>query len=204
MLPARWLTIFGACLCLVTAEANSADSNSPEDERAQPPTFISAVQESIRLQEQIDEYRVRLIEIESLGGPYDTRLSEILQGLTNVLVEVRSFDEVDKLLARRQLIIRTNEGPASLSQLPVVEQAIANDIRRGDWEAVTERYEFIFWLRSQNIDTNPVAQFEARNDLIDWHLTAVYLDRPNRRVRHLMQARLLDRQNLGDTQDHYG
>lgn len=189
-------------ICLYLAVVSPVTAQAPE-EPVDPEPFSSALQESIRLQEEIDRYNSQIADLESELGPFDQNLLESLQGLSGALIDALDFEEANRVLERRLQLIRTLEGPASTSQLPVIEEAIANDIRRQDWDSITDRFEFIFWLKSQAQDIDTAGQLEARELVLLWHLTAVSLDAPVDRIRHLQEAREHLRQGLGLAEDTF-
>ncbi len=168
------------------------------------PLSDSALQQSIRLREQIEQINEQLADLESEYGPYDFRLLEPLQDLTAIQLEAGNYEQAGSILERRLQLIRTIEGPASLQQLPIVRALITNDIRLSDWESVTDRFEFIQSLHVQDADTAPETTLQVKNDVALWNFANVYLLEPVRRLRAFRQARDLIRENTRFAEDFYG
>jgi hypothetical protein len=165
---------------------------------------VTALQRSVRLQEQLDRIDRQLEKLVSVYGPYDHRLLDTLQQLTDVMVEIGDYARADAILERRLQLVRIAEGPVTLSQIPLVDELISNDIRRNDWDSVTDRFETLYWLQSQAPDAHPRALLQARDDLVHWYFAAVYLDAPTRRLHRFQDARELIRQNLQLAEDLFG
>lgn len=158
---------------------------------------------SVRQEEEIARYESSIAELESSFGPFDASLLEPLGGLADRLVESGDYEGAASLLERRLQLIRTVEGPQSLSQLAVVDEIIRNDIRRQDWDDITGRFEYIYWLRSQDPAAGPEVLLGARDDVIKWLFASVYLGEPTRRVRNFQTARSLSRENLQLAEEIY-
>ncbi len=185
------ISVSGACLYA---------AEEPDDT---PLTVNSALEESIRLRSEVDRYQAQIAGQELQYGPYDRSLVEALWGLNETLVQLQAFDEADANLGRLLMLLRTLDGPNSLAQVSVLREAIRNDISRRDWESVTQRFSYLQHLYSQ-VDGAPELLLEARDQLIRWHLAALYLDDPGKRVRHFTEAMELQRQNLSLATDTFG
>ena len=181
---------------VVAADADGAAVNEEQTE--------SALQQSIRLRERIDLINDQLASLETEYGPYDLRLLESLQDLTAVQIELGNYQQAGSILERRLQLIRTVDGPASMQQLPIVKELITNDIRQSDWGSVTDRFEFVQWLFSQDVDADPETLLQAKNDVALWHFANVYLMEPTRRIRAVRNARETIRENFRAAEDLYG
>jgi|TARA_Y100000294_G_C8494295_1_gene312106 hypothetical protein len=93
----------------------------------------SALQTSVRLNQQISLFDEQIIELESEFGPFDQSLLEPLQGLTGLHLEAGDFEEVSRLLNRRLHLLHILEGPFTLNQISVLTELITNDIRLQRW-----------------------------------------------------------------------
>lgn len=164
----------------------------------------SAIEISNRLTERMDLYREQIGNLETEFGPFDRALLEPLQSLTELIIETGDLVEVDRILKRRLQLIRTTDGPESLTQFSTLAELIRNDIRRNRWQEVTETFEHIYWLQSQDPDAEISTVLEARNAIIAWHFTAIYIDDPNRRTRHFRDAAEIYRQLLRTAQSEFG
>jgi hypothetical protein len=181
-------------LVVVAPHAIAADAETQSE---------SAIQRSLRLQEQIDLINAEIEALESEFGPYDRSLLESLRSLTDIMLEIEDYEQADDILERRLQLVRVTEGPQSLNQLPLMEELITNDIHRGDWESVTDRFDSLYWLKSQDPEVDPLTILQARDDVIDWQLQAVYLVEKNRRINAFRDARELIRQNTRLAEDTF-
>jgi len=179
----------------------SAQDDIEVDDSAQSET---ALQRSIRLQEQILQVNDQLADLESEYGPYDRSLLEPLQQLITIYSEIGDFEEVSSILERRLQLLRTSEGPDSPNQLPLLDELIANDIRLGDWESVNDRFEYVHYLATQDTETDPETLLQTTVDKANWNFAQVYLMEPNRRVRHFQNGRELLRETFRNAEELYG
>jgi len=187
--PARIIVL----IALLTHGSVSRAADEPDNSQA---SEVTAVENSIAQQQEIANYRNQLADLESEFGVYDQRLLESLRGLTEVLIEAGEFEDVDDVLERRLLLLRTIAGPENLDQLPITFELIGNDIRLQDWESVVDRYEFIYWLNSQDENVDVSTLLNAKSNLVDWLLASVYFESSASRVSRFMAARQLHRENL--------
>ncbi|MBL4819394.1 MAG: hypothetical protein JKY98_00175 [Gammaproteobacteria bacterium] len=199
MMIARPASILLFLTVLVQSQFVSAAEVSTSD----PDTGQSALQSSIEQQQEVSRYRDRIAELESEYGGFDRRLLESLQGLTTALIAAGELDEADRVLQRQLHLLRTLDGPSNPDQLPTVAELINNDIRRQDWKNVAERFEYIYWLRGQDVDAAPEALLNARDDLAAWHLAAIYVGNPRIRFRNFQKARQWQRENLFFAEDSF-
>ena len=128
-------------------------------------TEISNLQSSIIQQQQIAAYREQVAEMGSEFGPYDQRLLESLQGLTDALIEAGDYAEAGSVIGRRLQLLRRIDGPENPNQLPVIAELINNHIRQQDWRSVTEQFETVYWLRSQDENTDTATLGENKKPL---------------------------------------
>ena len=147
----------------------------------------SALQGRIRRQQQMELFNQQIAELESEFGPYDYRLQEPLRGITSLLVEAGDFEEVGSNLNRRLQLMHTSEGLYSLNQLPIIAEHITNDLRQQQWRSVTERFEYIHLIQTQN-DVDSSTLINSLNDVRAWHLAAIYTDEPRRRIEHFLDS----------------
>ena len=100
-------------LTLIQSQAvlggNSVEFGSQSEE--------TALEKSNRIEQEKTLFEQQINILESENGPYDWRLLEYLQGLTNVLTEEGNRDEAGRILNRRLQLIRIEEGPFTQTQL---------------------------------------------------------------------------------------
>ncbi len=170
----------------------------------EPEAEETALQLSIELDQQRSRYDEQIASLESEFGPFDRTLLEPLQGLATLLIEIGDFTQADGILNRRLQLLRTLEGPANLSQIADVGAMISNDIRREDWQSVTDRFDYLHWLQTQNPDVDTTTRLKAMNDLSAWHLTSIYVDQPRARIRHFLSSRQLQRDMISLAEEEFG
>ena len=164
---------------------------------------ISALSRSNDFIQKQTQFEARISSLESQYGSYDSTLLEPLQGLAVLFLETENLSAVQQMISRRLQIIRIQEGPASLSQLAIIAEAIENAIARHSWSEVTEYFETIQWLYFQDSTADSTALLTAMKATSDWHLTAVYLDKPNERMSHFVAYRAINRRLLPLIKSHY-
>ncbi|MEX2132209.1 MAG: hypothetical protein WD772_12070, partial [Pseudohongiellaceae bacterium] len=189
------IALLSAAIYMATALA--AEQPSPDSNEE------SLLQSSNRQLQQIELFRQQIAELESLHGPYDGALLEPLSGLTNVLIQAGEFEEANSLLNRRLQLLRTVDGPANLQQVPILLEAISNNIRLGEWRDVTSQFQFIRWLHGQD-GSDPSQQLSAMDDVASWLLAMVYLDDPRNRTRNFLDARQIQREILSLAESSWG
>lgn len=187
-------------LLLLHWQISFAADSLPIEEEAEE----SALATSIEFEQQRLQLTNQIESLQSEYGLYDYRQLEPLQDLTAVLIEAGEFEEAGNILNQHLQLLRTLEGPANLNQLSVVAESIRNDIRRQNWQPVTERFEFLRWLHGQNPDIETAALLGAMKDSSAWHLAAVYFDSPRNRVRHFSISREIQRDMLSIAESEFG
>lgn len=160
-------------------------------------TAESSLELSNRQAQQLALFRQQIDALEIEFGPYHQALLEPLQGLVQLYLEAEDLEAVGRTLNRRLQLFRVTYGPESLAQLPDLAVLISNNIRRQRWQEVTDSFENIHWLQTQNPEADPARLLESLNAVGAWHFTAIYLDDPRQRARHFknaseIQQRLLD------------
>lgn len=167
-------------VCAIFAQANeAAESRNPGEQADKQTISVSAA-----LVERQSSLRQRIAAIESEAGPYSEALMEPLSELTNTYVELENYPEANRLLDQRLQLLRVVNGPTSVTQLPAVKELITYGIRQQNWRSVTEQFQFIAWLYTNNPETGAVEKLQALHELSSWHLAAVYLDELANRYFH--------------------
>lgn len=179
---------------LVAAEPQSVVASSAS----------TAVQASAEHVELVSRYEQQIIALESRLGPYDQSLSESLQGLGNAYRDIGDYASAKTYLGRRLQVTRISMGLTSFEQIPLLEEIIANDIRLSDWDAVSEHFEFLLWLQTQNPEAELPARMAAMNDVSHWRMAAVYLKTPRSRVRNFLEARQTQEELVDMAEDAFG
>lgn len=185
-------------LCLsIGSSPHAADADSIEQDET------SNLERSQRYTEQKALFDQQIIDLETELGPFDNALAEPLQSLTALHIEAGDFNEADVVLKRRLQLSRIVDGPEGLAQIAVLEELIVNNIRRGQWQNVTENFENIHLIRTQNPNTEAGIVLDAMNTMRNWYLTAIYIDDPVLRIDYYHSARELLRQMLRLAEESY-
>jgi len=163
-----------------------------------------ALSASIDLIKHKTSHEQRISELESQHGPFDARLLEPLTGLTEIVRQEGKLEAMERLLNRRQQLLHIAEGPATPSQIPVIIDLLRIDLQRGLLDSVTERFEYLYFIHSENPQTEPDALLNSLNDLRAWHLLAMYLDLPERRIEHAAHSRKIQERLFLLAEKSYG
>ncbi len=148
-----------------------------------------ALESSVQFERMKSLYEQQIVELESEYGPMDYRILEPLTGLSDLLIQQGDPEQIERVLNRRQQLLRVEEGPTTVNQIPIIADQIRNDFQRGLWDSVTERFESIYFIYSQNSEIESDVLLNSLNDIHAWHLLAMYLDSPDMRNEHIDQAR---------------
>lgn len=186
-------------LTLLVQGSLAASQTIPQSDITQ-----SALETSIEFEQQRLRYEQQIVELESEYGPLDSRLLEPLTALSNLLSHEGDLESIDRLLTRRQQLLRIEEGPTTLSQIPIIADQIRNDFNRGLWGSVTEHFESIYYIHSQDEDVETDMLLNSLNDIHAWHLLAMYLDLPDMRNEHIDQARAIQERIYQVAIERYG
>ena len=187
LVPPSWQFAFAADAVIVEANAEE-----------------SAVEISNRHEQQIASFRQEIESVETEFGPYHQSLLEPLKGLTDLFIAAGDFEAADGVLNRRLQLFRVNYGPASPTQIPTLAELIRNDIRRAQWQAVTDTIENIHWIQTQDPAAEPTTVLNSLNAIGAWHFTAMYLDDPRERIGHYQDASDIQRRLLRLAEEEFG
>lgn len=194
--------------CVVGTFANTGSVSA--DPNAMNPVILepeSALELSNRLIRETDAYLEQVGQLESLYGPYDAALLEPLGSLSSTYIERRDFESAQSAFDRRIHIIRIQEGLNTPTQIPLLEEAFANDLQLGDWEAANTRLETIFAVMDENSAQYSIEMLNQADQLKDWYLQSIILDSDDLRELQGMrigelQQTLLDQANDLFVEDH--
>ena len=165
---------------------------------------LSRVRTSIEYIRQVDLYNQEVAELERRFGPYDRSLLEPLDALVSLRSGAGDFEEINALLGRQLQLVHVTEGPNAYSQLPILESLITNNLKIGDLEVVTNNFQNIQYVFSQNTDSTVEQKLESMDNLRNWYLTAFNLDIKRNRILHFQNSRNLLQQMLRVAGDAYG
>jgi hypothetical protein len=196
------VTVVSALVCWgpLSWQAGMAADALPVEE-APDESLVAA---SVRLSQQISLFDQQIASLESDYGAYDRNLIEPLQALVALQIAAGAFEEANRLLGRQLQLQSILDGPASFDQLPLLAELISNDIRRQQWQSVTERFEYIQWLHTQNPASDTASLLRAMGDTRAWHLASIYFDSPDNRINHFLSSREIQSDILRLAEEEYG
>lgn len=164
---------------------------------------LSRLEASVDYIRQVDRYQDEISALEDELGPYDRSLIDPLGRLARLYNENNIFDSANSLLDRQLQLLHISEGPNTFSQIPILNSLIQNHLTMNNFNAVTNNFENILFVFSQNSDANIEQKFGAMEDLINWHYMAFNLDDKRNRINHFLKARALLRQMVTIAKDNY-
>ena len=189
----NWLSRSAASLCFFSATLTFTAEQEAD-------RLISSI-DYIR---EVDRYQNEITDLEEQYGPYDRALLEPLGGLANVYIENGILDRANSILDRQLQLLHISEGPDTFSQITILQSLIKNNLSVNDLEAVTDNYENLQFIYSQNPDATVEEKLLAIDDLRNWHHLSFNLDIKRNRINHFITSRRLLRQMLTIARDEYG
>ncbi len=192
-----WLSFVLSSFRIAYASESSVELSDTEE---------SAIELGNQLSEELAHINENIRSLETEHGPFHHALLEPLQGLTDALVELGDFEEANRIIVRRLSLTRMAEGLETRSQLPILDELIANNVRLKRWKDVTENFERKLVLQAEDPGTDSVTVLDALNTLLHWHLSAIFLDGESAEQRSFHQQRIssLQKQVLQFATDNYG
>ncbi len=193
------ILIIGAMICLgLTASALAAaatgDDLGPDSRAEHSMEYTAAIQ----------QHRSTIDELQSNLGPFDTLLIQPVSALTDLLIEAGDFSEAIELLEQQLQIYRINYGLYSSQQIALLEKLMNLYVLRQDWEAVSDRLQYLSWIYSRD-ERSPVPdQLAGLKRLRDWHMYVLNNDRPEREAEHLLSIRDVSEKSLNLALKYYG
>lgn len=190
-LPALLLPLMLALPCIPFQLALAADADD-------------AVARSNAYAADVARYEEQLADLESSFGAYDRSLLEPLQSLTELALEQEDYERAGELQNRQLQVLRTVLGFRHPEIVPLLQEIVTNEIRQGQWEAVSDHLEHIHLLVSGEAESNSVAALDAMRQQAYWHLARVYLDERDDRARNFMKARELTEDMADLAKEEFG
>jgi|TARA_B110000879_G_scaffold38638_1_gene53966 hypothetical protein len=138
---------------------------------------------------QLELLQVRITELESDSGPYDTRLLEPLQALSELYLTAEDFEAVAEIQSRQLQIMRAELGLDHPDNIAMVNSIISNNIRMAQWSEVEDSLEHIRYLEGVNVQGNPEPLLRAIEAQASWSIAQIAVAEPRLRARNLLDAR---------------
>jgi hypothetical protein len=188
-------TIIGMTLIApAPAEAATGDGLEPDNSVAVSMEYTAA----------IEQHRSTIDELQSDLGPFDSLLIPPISILTDLLIETGDFSEALNLLQQQLQIYRISYGLYSSQQITLLEKLMNLYVLLQDWEAVSDRLQYLSWIYSRDAQSPVPDQLAGLKRLRDWHMYVLNNDRPERQADHLLSIRDVSEKTLNLARQHYG
>lgn len=149
-------------------------------------------------------YEKQLEDLEYEFGPFDYSLLEPLESIVSLYIEMGDFDQAATIQNRQLRLLRTSLGFLHPDLIPAVEKIIVNQIRLGNWEAVTDHLDHLRHLKGANSEYGTEDLLLAMEDQAHWYQMRVLLDESGSRAHNHLEARDLYREIEDLAEEEYG
>jgi hypothetical protein len=139
--------------------------------------------------QQLELLQVRITELESESGPYNPRLLEPLQALSELYLTAEDFESVAEIQSRQLQIMRAELGLDHPDNIALVNSIISNNIRMAEWSEVEDSLEHIRYLEGVNVQGNPQNLLRAIEAQASWSIAQIAVAEPRLRAKNLLDAR---------------
>lgn len=139
--------------------------------------------------QQLELVQLRITDLESEAGPYDPRLLEPLQALSELYLTAEDFKAVAEIQSRQLQIMRAELGLYHPDNIAMVNSIISNNIRMAEWSEVEDSLEHIRYLEGVNAQGNPESLLLAIEAQASWSIAQIAVGEPRMRARNLLDAR---------------
>ena len=127
----------------------SFDALDLEKEQVERPSAPAQQVDVTELDEAVAAYAESLNLIERDGGAWSLELVENLAALAGLNQRQGRHDEAANLFNRAIHISRIGGGLNAVDQVKLVERLIASEQALENWEAVDNKYEYLFYLQER-------------------------------------------------------
>ena len=124
------------------------------------------------LRRTVRQYELSIIEMEESGGAYDERIGEESIGLGLAYKELGRYQKAVEAFKKSLHINRVNKGLDNPDQLPILELIIETHTAAGDWEALDEDYQYLYWASRRIYGEDDPQLLSVIYRLSKWHLNA--------------------------------
>lgn len=120
----------------------------------------------------IDLYQRQISKLESEEGVYGSALVEKLSSLGLAYQQANKHQEAIDVFKRAVHLNRVNDGLYTETQTPILYHQIDSHMALGQWKEVSDKYQYLYWLNSQNYGKNDPRMIPTLDRLSKWHLQA--------------------------------
>ena len=187
----------------IPAEAVATDSKLLE-----PPQQVGDVTDTApdpeTLKKTVDQYEHSISELQQAHGVFYDRIGEELTGLGIAYRNLGQYPEALAAFNRALHISRVNNGLQNLQQLPILEQIIAINTATGDWAALDQNYQYLYWINRRSLGATDLRLLPVIDRLAGWHLNAYTLAVDPLSFNHLLSANTLFLDAAAIIETNYG
>ena len=171
---------------------------------ALPASGQDALRALIELDAERQTIEADIIELESRYGPYDENLLEPLQALVAIAQSQGDLERATEIQNRRLQITRTVLGFESPALVPLLEEQMQLQIRRRQWQDVSETLEHMHHIQVVNFGQNSEAALESMQRQFGWLLARVRVDSDRDEADNFLDARELSDEMLDLAEERIG
>lgn len=166
-----FLTLLAAFVCVLHTPSSFGQSSDPIEQRY-----------------RYDSLQQDISRLEATLGYYDPALTESLVSLADAAAALNLTSESSLLLDRVIQIHRQNFGFFSAGQLPLYFKSMEYDATIGNWIAVNNSLNYLYWLLVEKQVVSGEAIIDNLLRLSEFHLRAVANDAEQEQARHYKKA----------------
>ena len=138
--------------------------------------FTDDATETTLYTEELDRFEQRIATIESMGGAFNSSLSEELLGLGLALQRSGRHERAVQVLKRGTHVTRINEGLFTKSQIPFLKAEVVSLGELGDPTEADERYDYLIKVQEKSLTAGP-ERVKAWNEFAQWQ-KSLFLSNP--------------------------
>lgn len=160
-----------------------------------------------KVSRSVDHYQNAIANMESAGGAYGSGIEEGLMSLGLAQQYLGKHAKAIKIYKRAMHLNRINEGLYSTGQVPILERLISSHMALSQWDKVSDRYEYLYWLNNQNFGENDIRMLPTLSQLSRWHLQAYAMqfgDDQGQVLEHLVKAYNFLEKSVALMENQYG
>lgn len=194
---------FSVLTALTVYAADPSPVTEPEPEVSSKKTG-DGEPDYAKLRSTVRKYETSIMELEKSSGAYDDRIGEELISLGIAYKELGRYQKAVEVLNRALLINRATRGPDNPEQLPILKLIIDTYTSSGDWEALDEGYQLLYWTSRRVYAEDIPRLLDATYRIARWQLNAYLSEFDPIPYKHLLQAENLYQDALEILEEHYG
>ncbi|MFT4924221.1 MAG: tetratricopeptide (TPR) repeat protein [Phenylobacterium sp.] len=152
-------------------------------------------------------YEEAITNLESIGGSYNGDIEQQLMSLGLAQQFLGKHQKAIKIYKRAMHLNRINEGLYSTGQVQIIERLINSHMAMAQWEEVSDRYKYLYWLGQQNYGGNDIRMLPTLHQLSRWHLQAYAMrigDDQSTIIGHLVEAHKMFERSIALLAHQYG